>query len=75
MSVSKQFMVVKDFHSKEKRNTMEVNGYRQLFGYQHSLVLNRRKNSYRFGTTLKTTLCIMLYITQNSTNQRAPPLP
>ncbi len=53
---------------------MEVNGYRQLFGYQRSFVLNRRNNSYRFDTTLKTTLRIMLYITQNYTNQRAPPL-
>ncbi len=33
--VTKQLTVAIDFHSMEKYN-MEVNGYRQLFGYQHS---------------------------------------
>ncbi len=33
--VTKQVMVAIDFHSMGK-NTMEVNGYQQMFGYQHS---------------------------------------
>ncbi len=28
-------MVAIDFYSMKKNNTMEVDGYRQLFGYQH----------------------------------------
>ncbi len=35
MLETKKLTVAIDFHSIEK-NTMEVNGYRQLFGYQHS---------------------------------------
>ncbi len=35
MLVTKQLTVALDFHCIEK-NTMEDNGYRQLFGYQHS---------------------------------------
>ncbi len=35
MLVNTQFTVAIDFHSMEK-NTMEVNGYRKLFGYQHT---------------------------------------
>ncbi len=34
MLVSRRFPVAIDFHNMEK-NTMEVNGYRQLFAYQH----------------------------------------
>ncbi len=34
MLATKQLTVAIDFHS-EERNTMEVNGYRQLSGYQH----------------------------------------
>ncbi len=39
-----------------KKNTMKVNGYCQLFGYQHSskyrlLCSAEEINSYRFGTT------------------------
>jgi len=33
--VAIQFAAAIDFHSMEK-NTTEVNGYRQLFDYQHS---------------------------------------
>ncbi len=40
MLVTKQFMIPIDFHSMEE-NTMEVNGYRQLFGYQDSSKYNR----------------------------------
>ncbi len=29
-----------DFHSMGGKNTMEVNGYRQLFGYQHSWTIS-----------------------------------
>jgi len=35
MFLIKQLSVAIDFHSMEK-NTMEINGYRQLFVYQHS---------------------------------------
>ncbi len=35
MLVTKLLPVAIDFHSMEK-NTAEINGYRQLFGYQHS---------------------------------------
>ncbi len=35
MLVTNQLTEAIDFNSIEK-NTMEVNGYRQLFGYQHS---------------------------------------
>ncbi len=34
MLVSRQFPVATDFHSMEKKK-LEVNGYRQLFAYQH----------------------------------------
>ncbi len=56
MQVNKQLMVVIYFHSMEKKNTLEVNGYRQLFGYQHSskyrLVCSKEeRNLYMFGTT------------------------
>ncbi len=34
MLVSRQFPVPIGFHNMEKK-TMEVNGYRQLFAYQH----------------------------------------
>ncbi len=49
-----QLMETIDFHCTGK-NTMEVNGYRQLSGYQHSseyLILRstEERNSYRFGT-------------------------
>ncbi len=33
--VAKQLTVAIDFHNM-KKNTMEVNGYLQIFGYQHS---------------------------------------
>ncbi len=33
--LKKQLAVAIDFYSMEKKNIMEVNGYRQLFGYQH----------------------------------------
>ncbi len=33
--VTKQVTAAIDFHSMGK-NTMEVNGYQQMFGYQHS---------------------------------------
>ncbi len=47
-------LVPTDFYSMGK-NTMKVNGYRQLFGYQHSskyllLCSKEERNSYRFGT-------------------------
>ncbi len=51
MLVTKELTVAIDFYSIEK-NTMEVNGYRQMFGYQHSskyLLLCLREK--RFGTT------------------------
>ncbi len=35
MLETKEFPVAIDLHSMGK-NTMEVNGYQQLFGYQHS---------------------------------------
>ncbi len=35
MLVAQQLTVPIDFHSMEK-NIMEVNGYQQMFGYQHS---------------------------------------
>ncbi len=35
MLVSRQFPVAIDFHNMEEKKTMEVNGYRQLFAYQH----------------------------------------
>ncbi len=43
-------------HTMEKKYTMEVNVYRQLFGYQHStkyiiLCSAEETNSYRFGMT------------------------
>ncbi len=42
-----------DFHS---IFSIEVNGFRELFGYQHSskyifLCLTEEQNSYMFGTT------------------------
>ncbi len=36
MLATKQLLVTTDLHS-QKKNTMEGNGYQQLFGYQHSL--------------------------------------
>ncbi len=36
MLVTKQLTVAIDFYSMEN-NYMEINGYRQLFGYQNSL--------------------------------------
>ncbi len=36
MLATKQLPVAIDLHSMGKKNTMEVNGYHQLFGYQHS---------------------------------------
>ncbi len=55
MLVTKQLTVATDFHSIFP-HTMEVNGYRQLFGYQHSskyliLCSAAEKDSYRFATT------------------------
>ncbi len=49
-------MVAIDFHSIV--HSMEVNGYSQLFSYQHSskyliLCSTEERNSYRFGTTLR----------------------
>ncbi len=39
MLVIKQLLAPTDFHSMEKKiYTIEVNGYRQLFGYQHSYI-------------------------------------
>ncbi len=38
MLVTKQPLVAIDFH-RGKKNTMEINGYQQLFGYQHSKVI------------------------------------
>jgi len=54
MSVTRQLMDTIDFHIR-KRNTMEVNGVHQLFGFltffkMFSYVFSRRKN-YRFETT------------------------
>ncbi len=53
MLVTKQLTVAIDFHYMEK-NTMEVNGYRQLFGYLHSLKYfilcsTEDRDSYRSG--------------------------
>jgi len=53
MLVTKQLMVA--IVGKKNKNTMEVNGYRQLSGYQHSseyllLCPTEERNSYRFGT-------------------------
>ncbi len=52
MLVTKQMMLATVW----KKNTMEVNSYRQLFGYQHSskyfiLCSAEERNSYGFGTT------------------------
>ncbi len=53
--VGNQLPVATDFHSFFSP-TMEVNGYQQLFGYQHSLKylllnLTEERNLYRLGTT------------------------
>ncbi len=33
---TKQLLVAIDFHSMGEKNTIKVNGYQKLFGYQHS---------------------------------------
>jgi len=45
-----------DFHSRKKKNTMKVNGAKQLFGFNRSskylpLCSAEVRNSYRFATT------------------------
>ncbi len=52
MLETKHLTVAIDFHSIEK-NTMEINGYHQLFGFQHSskyllLCSAEERNSYSF---------------------------
>ncbi len=52
---TKRLMVAINFYSTEK-NTMEVNGYRQLFDYQHSpngllLCSTEERNAYMFETS------------------------
>ncbi len=51
--VIKQLTVTIDFHSMEK-NTMQVNGYQQLFGFQHPLkylhLCSSEERNYRIGT-------------------------
>ncbi len=48
MLVTKQLTVAIDFHSMGK-NTMEVSGYRQLFGYQHSSKCVQQKKEIHIG--------------------------
>ncbi len=57
MCVTEQLTVAIDFNSTEK-NTMEVNGYKKLFGCQHSsnyllLCSTEDRNSYRFGNNMR----------------------
>jgi len=53
MLVTKQLTAAIDFHNR-KTNTIDVNGYCQLFGYQHFLKClllcsTKERNTYRFG--------------------------
>ncbi len=54
--VTRLFWGTIDFHSREKKNTMEVNGAPELLCFPHSseylpLCSAEQRHSYRFGTT------------------------